>query len=47
MIIIKHLKKLDYQRDALIIKSFDNQVQEHNNQINEYPKRNLICRLVS
>ena len=52
MIIIKHLKKLDYQRAwssspnlCLIIKCFDNQVQEPNNQINQYPKKSLISFL--
>jgi hypothetical protein len=45
-------QKLDYQRAqcsspalCLIIKEFDNQVHEPNNQINKYTKRSLICVL--
>jgi hypothetical protein len=52
MIIIKHLKKLDYQRACwsspdlcLIVKCFDNQDQEPNNQINQYSKKSLISFL--
>ncbi len=52
MIIIKHVKKLDYQKTwqsnpslCLIIRYFDNLAQEPNNQINPHPQKSLISFL--